>query len=105
MVEGASAQILAEHAAIVVSDVPLQLPSDPIYEEHDDVVPVYEEQGPNTLVQPYPVVKQPAKKLLHPVFVFVLAGASVQARALHAAEPAVVLAVQGPSDPIRPVQP
>ena len=34
-----------------------------------------------------------------------LAGASVQASALQADEPAVVLAVQGPSDPMSPVHP
>ena len=56
-------------------------------------------------MHPYPVVTQPAKKLMHPAFVFVLAGASVHARALHAVEPAVVLAVQAPSDPVRPVHP
>ena len=48
---------------------------------------------------------QPAKKLEHPVLVFVLVGASVQAKALHAVEPAAVLAVHGPSDPMRPVHP
>ena len=51
------------------------------------------------------MVTQPAKKLTHPAFVFVLAGASEHAKALHAVEPAVVLAVQGPSDPMRPVHP
>ena len=101
---GASAQVLAAHAADV-AEVPLQFPSDPTYEAQVVVVPVYDEQAPNEFVQPYPVVTQPAKKLTHPAFVLVLAGASVHARALHAVEPAAVFAVQGPSDPMRPVHP
>ena len=48
------------------------------------------------------MVTHPTKKLTHPAFVFVLAGASVHAKALHAVEPAAVLAVQGPSDPVSP---
>ena len=48
---------------------------------------------------------QPARKVKHPAFVFVLAGASEQAKALQALEPAIVLAVHGPSDPMRPVHP
>ena len=56
-------------------------------------------------MHPDPVVTQPAKKLAHPAFVFVLAGASVHAKALHAVEPAVIFAVHGPSDPMRPVHP
>ena len=51
VVVGASAQVLAEQAA-AVDDVPLQLPSVPIYEEHVVVVPVYDEQAPSTFVQP-----------------------------------------------------
>ena len=57
------------------------------------------------LVHPCPVVTQPAKKLEHPALVFVLEGASVHAKGLQVVEPAVVLVVQGPSDPIRPVHP
>ena len=51
MVVGASAQVRAAQAA-AVAEVPLQFPSDPIYEEHVVVVPVYEEQDPNEFVQP-----------------------------------------------------
>ena len=104
VVAAASAQVLAAHAADV-AEVPLQFPSDPTYEAHVVVVPEYDEQAPNEFVQPYPVVTQPAKKLTHPAFVFVLAGASEQAKALQAVEPAAVLAVQAPSDPMRPVHP
>ena len=88
-----------------MDEVPLQLPSVPIYEEQVVVVPVYDEHGPNEFVHPDPVVTQPAKKLEHPLLVFVLAGASVHAKALHAFEPAVIFAVHGPSDPMRPVHP
>ena len=104
VVVGASGQVLAEQAA-AVADVPLQFPSVPIYEAHVVVVPVYDEQAPNEFVHPWPVVRQPAKNITHPAFVFVLAGASEQAKALQAVEPAVVLAVQAPSDPMRPVHP
>ena len=104
VVVAASAHVLAAHAA-AVAEVPLQFPSVPTYEAQVVVVPVYDEQAPNEFVQPYPVVTQTAKKLTHPAFVFVLAGASEQAKALQAVEPAVVFAVQGPSDPMRPVHP
>ena len=56
-------------------------------------------------MQPYPVVTQPDKKPEHPTLVFVLVGASEQAKVLHTVEPAAVLAVHGPSDPMRPVHP
>ena len=88
-----------------MADVPLQFPSVPTNEEHVDVVPVYEEHYPKLLVHPYPVVTHPAKKLMHPAFVDVAAGASEQAKVLQAVEPTVVLAVHGPSDPMRPVHP
>ena len=104
MVVGASAQVLAEQGA-AVAEVPLQFPSVPINEEHVDVVPVYEEHDPKLFVHPYPVVTHPAKNNMHPAFVDVAAGASEQAKALQAVEPAVVFAVQGPSDPMRPVHP
>lgn len=42
---------------------------------------------------------------MHPALVFVLAGASVQAKTLQAVEPADVLVVHTPSDPMRPVHP
>ena len=51
MEEGASGQVLAEQDA-AVADVPLQFPSVPMYEEHVDVVPVYDEHDPNELVHP-----------------------------------------------------
>ena len=51
VVVGASAHVLAEQAA-GVAEVPLQLPSDPMYEEHVVVVPVYDEQAANEFVQP-----------------------------------------------------
>ena len=104
MVVGASEQALAAHDA-AVADVPLQFPSVPINEEQVDVVPVYEEHSPRLFVQPYPVVTQPAKKSAHAALVDMAAGASVHARALQAVEPAVVFAVHGPSDPMRPVHP
>ena len=69
------------------------------------VVPVYDEHKPNVFVQPYPVVTQPAKKLMHPALVLVLTGASEHDKALQAVELAAVFAVQTPSDPIRPVHP
>ena len=101
---GASAQVLAAQAA-AVAEVPLQFPSDPTYDEHVVVVPVYDEHGPKEFVHPCPVVTHPDKKATHPAFVFVLAGASVHAKALHAVDPAVVFVVHGPSEPIRPVHP
>ena len=104
VVVGASAQVLAEQDA-AVAEVPLQFPSVPINEEHVDVVPVYEEHDPKLLVHPYPVVTHPAKKAIHPAFADVAAGASEQAKALQAVEPADVLEVHGPSDPMRPVHP
>ena len=104
MVVGASAQVLAAQAA-AVAEVPLQFPSDPTYEAHVVVVPVYEEQDPSEFVHPCPVVTHPAKKATHPAFVLVLAGASVHAKARHAVEPAAVFAVHGPSEPMRPVHP
>ena len=97
-------QVLAAQEA-AVAEVPLQLPSVPIYEAQVDVVPVYDEHDPNEFVQPYPVVTHPTKKVMHPAFVLVVAGASEQAKALQAVEPAAVLAVHGPSDPMRPVHP
>ena len=51
------------------------------------------------------MVTHPTKNDKHPRFVFVLAGASEHAKALQAVELAVVFAVQGPSDPMRPVHP
>ena len=48
---GASAQVLAAHAA-EVAEVPLQFPSVPINETHVVVVPVYDEHDPNEFVQP-----------------------------------------------------
>ena len=104
MVVGASAQVLAAQAP-AVDDVPLQFPSDPTYGAHVVVVPVYDEQAPSEFVHPCPVVAHPAKNVAHPAFVFVLAGASVHAKALHAVDPAAVFAVQGPSEPMRPVHP
>lgn len=56
-------------------------------------------------MHPYPVVTQPAKKATHPALVFVLAGASVHAKALQAVEPAAAFVVHSPSDPMRPVHP
>ena len=88
-----------------MAEAPLQFPSDPTYEAHVVVVPMYDEHDPNKFVQPYPVVTHPAKKLMHPAFVFVLAGASAQVNTLQAVEPAAVLEVHYPSDPLRPVHP
>ena len=51
------------------------------------------------------MVTQPAINIAHIAFVLVLAGASVHANALQAVEPTVVLTMQGPSDPMRPVHP
>ena len=48
---GASAQVLAAHAADV-SEVPLQFPSVPTYEEQVVVVPVYDEHNPNVFIHP-----------------------------------------------------
>lgn len=104
VVVGASAQSLAEQAAAVVP-VPLQLKSDPTYEAHVVEVPVYDEQAPSTLVQPYPVVTHPAKNCTQAAVVVVEAGASEQAKALQAVDPAAVLEVHAPSDPIKPVHP
>ena len=100
----ASAQILAAQEA-AVAEVPLQFPSDPTYDAHVVVVPKYDEHAPSKFVHPCPVVTHPAKKTTHPAFVFVLAGASVHAKALHAVEPAAVFVVHGPSEPMRPVHP
>ena len=104
VVVDASVQSLAEQAAAVVP-VPLQLKSVPIYELHVVVVPVYDEQAPSTLVQPYPVVTHPAKNWTQAAVVVVEAGASEQARVLHAVDPAAVLVVHTPSDPVSPVHP
>ena len=48
---GASAQVLAAQDA-AVAEVPLQFPSDPMYDAHVVVVPVYDEHGPKTFIQP-----------------------------------------------------
>jgi len=47
------------------------------------LVPVYEVQGAEEAKHPFPLVKHPAKKVLHKESVLWVFGASVQARFLH----------------------
>ena len=102
-VVGASSQVLAEHDPVVI-EVPVQFPSDPTYNEHVNIVPVYDEHNPKLEVHPYPVVKHPAKKLTQSESLFILVGASVQTKALQTVE-LMVSAKQGPSIPMRPTHP
>ena len=51
------------------------------------------------------MVTHPAKNYTQAAVVEVDAGASEHAKALHAVEPAAVLAVHAPSDPVIPVHP
>ena len=65
----------------------------------------YELHADSVLTHPFPVVMHPDRNMLQAVFVAVVAGASEQAKGLHAVAPVPVLAVHTPSLPIIPVHP
>ena len=59
----------------------------------------------NDETHPFPLVTHPERKVEQARFVVIVVAASVQTRGLHTVDPAAVLVVQGPSEPIIPEHP